>query len=208
MDNNSEDKIVRQIEKSLSNNINENLFMTGKTYEYNRSFMKGNNALLPAEEQNRLETEKEDYPLVSYDYISNTQPTLSRAEYIRQAREACLRQLSNIQLYSRPYDVNYMDTEVIPTEQLNQKKAKAWKLFHEEGEVKSDSKTENTPQEIASFRALIIRTVCAIVLFISVFIFDKLELNIGGLSNHMIQSYITGNDSLQQLENFVVSWLK
>lgn len=208
MDNNSEDKIVKQIEKSLSNNINENLFLSGRSYENERPLMKGNNALVPAEEPKRFETEKEEYPLYSYDYISDSQSTMTRAEYIRQAREACLRQLSNTQIYSRPYDVNYMEAEAPPSEPVVSKKAKAWKLFQEETIPSNLSKGEDTPQEIASFRGLIIRTICAIVLFVSVFIFDKLEMSIGKFSPQIIQAYITGNDSLQQLENFFVAWLK
>lgn len=206
MDTKSEDKIVRQIEKSLSNNINENLFLTGRVFENNKTPNKNNTALMAAENLKEKETEREDIPLVSTDYISDSQITLSRAEYIRQAREACLRQLSNTQIYSRPYDVHYPDTEEENTEQFNNNKAKAWNLFHEK--ELSASKEADSPQDIASFRSLIIRTVCAILLFISVFIIDKFELTIGNLTHGMIQEYVTGNDTLQNLENIIVTWLK
>jgi hypothetical protein len=133
---------------------------------------------------------------------------LSRAEYIRQAREACLRQLSNSQVYSKPYDVNYMDPEPINQEQVNNKQAKALKLFNTDSDAGDPAIDENTPQEIASFRNLIIRTVCAIVLFLTVFIIDKFELKIGNITHIMIQDYVTGNDSLQGLEDILVTWFK
>lgn len=197
MDTKSEDKIVRQIEKSLSNNMNENLFLTSEH----------TNSVVVTKEEGKKELEDPDYPLFSYDKINDSQITMSRAEYIRQAREACLRQLSNSQVYSRAYDVNYMEAEAVIADQpLTNKKEKAWKLFSDE--PRTDSMEEDTPGEIASFRSLIIRTVCAVVLFISVFVIDKFELSIGKLTHTMIQEYVTGNDSLQVLENFIVTWLK
>ncbi|HWT76851.1 MAG TPA: hypothetical protein VN258_19295 [Mobilitalea sp.] len=205
MDTKSEDKIVRQIEKSLSNNINENLFLTGRVFDHNRTSVNGNTALAVTDNPKNKEAEQEEYPLVSKDYISDSPITISRAEYIRQAREACLRQLSNTQIYSRPYDVNYMEPVEESPEQFNNKKAKAWNLFHEE---EAASKEVDTPQEIASFRFLIIRTICAVVLFLTIFLIDKFEFTIGNLTPGMIQEYVTGNDSLQSLEDFIVTWLK
>jgi hypothetical protein len=208
VDTKSEDTIVRQIEKNLSNNINENLFLSGRLIENSKTPAKSNGALEAVRESKDTGNDNPDYPLVSYDHITNT-PTLSRAEYIRQAREACLRQLSNTQVYSRPYDVNYMDTEARDSEQLNKKKAKVMKLFHNEAEEEEASALEeNTPQELASYRSLIIRSVCAIVLFLSIFLIDKFDIKIGNLTQKMIQDYVTGNDTLKQLEDILVTWLK
>lgn len=215
MDNRNEDKIVRQIEKNLSNNINENLFLSGRspenrrTTEYSR-LLAGNNALLVSPEDssghNNAEAENQDIPLVSSGYINNT-PGISRAEYIRQAREACLRQLSNAQLYSRPYDVNYMDQENNAAELPDNQKDNAIKL------LQNDSKNELLPeehsqQELASYRSLVIRCVCAIILFLSIFAFDKFNLKAGTITNKTFQEYVTGNDALQDLENILVTWLK
>lgn len=208
MDTRNEDKMVRQIEKSLSNNINENLFMTGRVFDDNKPSISGSSVLALTEGKARQEERKPDYPLVSYDYISGSPTTMSRAEYIRQAREACLRQLSDTQIYSRPYDVNYMEQEVEGTEQLNHKKAKAWSLFREGSLATGLPKEEESPREIAEFHSLIIRTVLAIVIFLSVFLIDKFDFQIGKLTTEVIQEYVTGKDSLINLENIIVTWLK
>lgn len=189
MDTKNEDTMVRQIEKNLSNNINDNLFITGRIFDQ--------------------EPSNQEYPLVSTEHLDKTVPTISRAEYIRQAREACLRQLSSSQVYSKPYDVNYMLPETIESEpQQNSKKAKVWDIFKEGDRTAEITGDVDSPQEIASFRSLIIRTICAIVLFISIFIIDKFNLKIGDLTGNTIQEYVTGNDSLQSLEDIVVTWLK
>ena len=216
MDTQNEDKIVRQIEKNLSNNINDNLFLTGRIYENNQPMTRDGKtpAILDENRENKDKEDKEnketnqDYPLVSYDYISSSPATMSRAEYIRQAREACLRQLSDQQIYTRPYDINYMEPVPDNSEQINHKKAKAWSLFHDETFSSAQHREEESPQEIAAFHSLIIRTVFAIVLFLSIFVIDKFEFKIGKVTTQVIEEYVTGKDSLQNLEDIIVTWLK
>lgn len=208
MDTKNEDTMVRQIEQNLSNNINDNLFLTGRVVKTNRLPMKEEASFELDGDTKKLDSLSPDYPLVSYDYINTVPSTVSRAEYIRQAREACLRQLSSAQLYSRPYDVNYMETTAQQPEQLEHKKAKVWKLFHDDAIEDNRQAEENSPQEIAAFRALIIRTVCAIVLFLAVFLIDKFDFKIGNMTPTMIKEYVTGNDTLQELEDIIVTWLK
>lgn len=214
MDTPSEDTMVRQIEKKLSDHMNENLFLAGRSYD-NNSAGTNKNALVKSSEQAALSEESRDYPLVSYEYISNS-PGISRAEYIRQAREACLRQISSIQIYSRPYEVNYMDVEAAPEEQLNQKKAKVMRMFRsdEESATREEatkdvaSREAGNARDVLSYRSLIIRSVCAIVLFISIFLLEKFNIEIDNFSHHMIKEYVTGNDALKQLESILVTWLK
>jgi hypothetical protein len=207
MDTKNEDTIVRQIEKNLSNNMNENLFLSGRTYENPKPLTKTSPVFEKIEETKGNETESQEYPLVSNEHL-NYSPAISRAEYIRQAREACLRQLSSIQVYNKPYESNYMDSEEQVAEQLNHKRTKLMNLFHSDTEDKNSSQEENTPQELASYRSLIIRCVCAIVLFLSIFLIDKFNFKVGNLTPGMIQEYVTGKDTLQVLENIVVTWLK
>lgn len=207
MDTPSEDTIVRQIEKNLSDNMNDNLFLTGRVIESNKQTVRNRYTSDKSEEIPVSKEADRDYPLVSYDYISNS-PGLSRAEYIRQAREACLRQLSAVQIYSKPYDVNYMETDTPADEQLNQKKAKVMKLFHNNLEEENTQKKENTVRDLLSYRSLILRSVCAIALFLSIFLVDKFNVVIGKFSYGMIQEYVTGNDALTHLENILVTWLK
>lgn len=240
MDTKNEDTMVRQIEKNLSNNLNDSLFLTGKAYDSSRppaknstvinwsentntlkatsggkgtdtsksnGIMRNNKPTKISENENSEREANQEYPLVSNDYISNI-PGISRAEYIRQARESCLRQLSSIQIYSKPYDVNYMDSETASDEQLNQKKAKAMKLFQNNEEEENSKPKENTILEFASYRSLIIRSACAIVLFLGIFAFDKFNFKVGDFSNSTIQEYVMDNDALQELEDMIVTWLK
>jgi hypothetical protein len=183
MNKNVEDKMVQQIEKNLSNHIDESL----KT---------------PAEEQ----------PIVSFDYSNPI--SITRAEYIRQAREACLRQLSEVQSTARAYDSYYL--EPLPnnagTPEAGQVRPKG--LFRDGyGYVSNkaedvDLNEEDTRKEQAAFRFLILRMVCAIVLFLAIFIFDRFDLKIGAFTPDKIQEYVTGKDNLKELEEMLVTWLK
>lgn len=214
MDTRMEDTMVYQIERNLSNNMNDNLFQAGRAVENSRALAGDGNLYIKADESEKTkasEDEKNDYPLVSNEYINNTSG-ISRAEYIRQAREACLRQLSSVQIYSKPYEVNYMDAETAPNDQLNQKKANVMNLFRNEDvkEKENEDKKvkDNTGQEMSTFRSIMLRSVCAIVLFISIFLIDKFDVQIGNFTHKTIQEYVTGNDALKQIENFIVTWLK
>lgn len=213
MDTHSEDTIVRQIEKNLSNNINEKLFLPGKTYESTKIPARSTSVFEKIEDAEVVETKEQELPLVSNENL-NYSPSISRAEYIRQAREACLRQLSSLQVYNRPYESNYLLQEEQSPEQVTNKKAKLTSLFHNEIEDENEDKNEDkdkeeeSQKELASYRSLIIRGVCAIVLFIGVFIIDKFQFKIGNLTHSMIQEYVTGKDTLQVLEDILVTWLK
>lgn len=206
MDTRNEETMVRQIEKSLSNNMNDNLFMAGRIMEPTKLSHRSNVVYDMVEDTKLKEITEQDYPLVSSDYIEKPQG-ITRAEYIRQAREACLRQLSNTQIYSKPYEANYMDIEPVETEQINQKKAKVWKLFQPPMEADTAIPSENLQQEVASFRSLIVRTVCAILLFLTIFIIDKFKLDLGMVTHELVEEYVTGMDTFQELEDSVVTWL-
>lgn len=197
MDTNYDDKIIHQIETNLSNNMNDSLFNTGL-------------------EKVNIEDMASDIEYVDspMSYTQNDLPPLSRAEYIRQAREACLRQLHSVPRQPRVYEDYSIDTETLATEKSYKKKGKGLGLFSDGSSNRVQTWTENrydeeaSPQEIASFRALIIRTVCAIVIFLFIFAIDKLNIEIGDFSTSIIRDYVTGNDTLKKLEEFVVTWLK
>ena len=197
MDSNFDDKIINQIETGLSNQMNESLFTTG------------------LEKINNSDTqENAEYADRNYDYTGNQMPTLSRAEYIRQARAACLRQLNNIQDRTGSYEDYSLDTDTFAQEKPNKKKARGLGLFQEGSSpvqtmsAGSRGYEENLPKEIASYRALIIRTVCAILIFLLIFAFDRFDLAIGQFTSESVREYVTSNDTLKKLEELVVTWLK
>ena len=88
------------------------------------------------------------------------------------------------------------------------KKVNRLRLFGENTYTEEMIEQGETPQELASFRALIIRTVCAIVIFLAVFIIDKFEIKIGEFTFEKVREYVTGKDTLKALENIIVTWLK
>lgn len=206
-----EDKMYHQIEKSLSNNINENLFTSGKVFEKEKLPLIRSSGIEPINATKVSKDSEREYLSDSFDYISQP-PSLPRAEYIRQAREACLRQLSNQS--SRAMDTYSSESEELDPLLLNKRKAKALKLFKDSERAlrspwnRSNPQEENSPQEIASFQSLIIRTICAVVLFLCIFLIDKFEFSLGAFSRELVREYITGNDNLVQLEQFIVTWLK
>lgn len=72
-------------------------------------------------------------------------------------------------------------------------------LFKERGE------TEKLTEDIASYRSLIIRTVCAVVIFIFIFIIDKVKLDGGTFLYEAIHHYVTGNNQLKRRNYCVVA---
>ena len=190
MDTGYEDKMYRQIEKSISNNINDKLFIPIELID--KPIYNG-------------ESKKKIVDSVSYeekpiDEYSQENPRLSRAEYILQAREACLRQINSMEAGGRVYD-NYKEVDdAIYSSHGKKKRDKMERLFNEEEDA--------NPEEVASFKSLIIRTICAAVIFISIFIIDKVKVDFGAFSYETIRQYVIGNNQLKALEEILVSWLK
>ena len=130
-----EEKFYKQVEKGVSNNIDENLFDTGRVY------LNINDFSLDKDSTEELEGVEDDFPRIS------------RAEYIRQARESCLRQMDSLQV-----DVN---------------------MWNKLPQVDYENEENNREvEEVNSFNFLLIRVICALVIFLSVFFIDKLEVKL------------------------------
>lgn len=201
MDKRVEDKMVQQIEKNLHNSIDENMFLMGKSFDRDKSQKRSRNE--GAQRTISDEKNESENPLVSLEYHNPAIP-VSRAEYIRQAREACLRQLSTMQSTARAYDSYYLDSALQNVETEQGKKSGSSRLFQEG----TDMGREESLQEIAAFRFLVIRMVCAMVLFLSIFLIDKFNVRIGEFSSARIEEYVSGKDSMKELEEFVINLLK
>ncbi|NLO08248.1 MAG: hypothetical protein GX129_00030 [Clostridiales bacterium] len=212
MDTSYEDKMYRQIEKSLSNNINDKLFVPIEII--NRPTYMGKNKKKIVDSISYEEDIVQKEPILldkPYDdkidvgsamvEYREEGPRLSRAEYIIQAREACLRQMNTADTSSRIYDSYGGALDSIDSSHGRKKRSKVERLFYEGEE-------EAPPEELASFRSLIIRTVCAAVIFLSIFIIDKVKVDWGVFSYEAIRQYVTGNNQLKALEEIIISWLK
>lgn len=234
MDSNAEEKIYHQIEKNLSNNIDDSIFTTGQIYEDRNLPERGNSLFghpvtsyepksirqdtvkLEPVRQGALRVEQARQEQARPDEVLPEQlrqeqdrednrtsagfPSLSRDEYIRQARESCLRQMSALQAQSRSMmDYSYA-TEIQNTNIPSKRKANPIK-------IPKNGIQENTAKEVASFRSLIIRTICAVVIFLSIFIIDKLKIEWKNFTYETVREFITENDTLAELETKIVSWL-
>lgn len=215
MDASYEDKMYHQVERSLANNINDRVYVpiemidkptyTGRKSRYDSKDISKNDNIageeaLDAEiieNRNEISAKKMD----GSEYKEEA-TRLSRAEYIRLAREACLRQLNAIDTSGKIFENTGSQDDIHNPWLGRKKKDKVTKLFSEGREE------EETQYDLASYRSLIIRTVCAIVVFLSIFIIDKIKLSWGNFSYETIKNYITGNNQLKVLEDLIVSWLK
>lgn len=190
MDTNMEEKMVRQIESKLSNQMPEDLFATGRTIESQQvigGLSVDSNKMIKVEEveQGRNDTDTPSIPM-------------TRAEYIRQAREACLRQMN-----SHPRDTKVVD--YVPEDSEIQ--APAFGQWGSSQGYHPSSPSEVAKEEVA-YRSLVIRSVCCLVIFLFVFLFDKFDVTIGKFSGDTIREYIVHRDHLVELENIIVSWFK
>lgn len=191
MDTNMEEKMVRQIETKLSNHMPEDLFSTDRSIESKQiigGLSVSSNKVTKTEEVLDLGHNDSDTPSIP----------MTRAEYIRQAREACLRQMN-----SHPQDskvVNY----VVEDAQIQH--SSIGELGSIQGYYPS-SPSEVGKEELA-YRSLLIRSICCLVIFLFIFLFDKFDVNIGKFSGDTIREYIVNRDRLVDLENIIVSWFK
>lgn len=185
VDSSYEDKMYRQIEKSLSNNINDKLFIPIE--------------MLDKAEPSSSDNSKEGDNNV-YEYREEG-TRLSRAELIIQAREACMRQMTSLESSGRLYDSYGGAPDTINSSYGRKRTNRVDRLFNEDD-------VEAQPEELASYKSLIIRTVCAVVIFLSIFIIDKIKVDWGAFSYETIRQYVTGNNQLRVLEELLVSWLK
>ncbi len=199
MDANVEDKIVHQIEKNLSNNINENLFGTGRLIE-DKKQAEHNNSMV--EDSAKLREAR--YGLIERDReeADASLPQLSRAEYIRQAREACLRQMNATPSVLRGSGNAIDENELLHPALTAKKKLKEDQLLINHADE------EDTVLEAAAYRSLMIRTVCAVMIFLSIFLIDKFKMKFGDFSFKTVEELVRGKDSLAALEDLIVSWLK
>ncbi len=122
---------------------------------------------------------------------------LSRNEYIRLARESCTRNLSynggNIKNNGMGKSKGYLKTE----------KLKAWDY----ADLKNrQGMAENRfIMSAASLKSLLIRLICALVLFLVIFLIDAFDIKINSFNSRYIQDLVTSNQSMDKAENFFVS---
>ena len=120
----------------------------------------------------------------------------SRAEYIKLARESCARNLN---------------ASHINLKHNGKKKSDTGKMHHHNKRTYIDSYDFDRGEldiSPGSMRAFMIRTVCAIMLFLTVLMIDKLNIEFQGISSHSIEELVSSNDGITKAENFFVSLIE
>lgn len=118
---------------------------------------------------------------------------LSRDEYIRLARESCTRNQgynSGTKNHNGKMNKGYGYTEKI-------------KPFEQSGQ---SHRPELAASQfgIAPFKvkSLLIRLICALVLFLSIFLFDKFNLKVRTFNSKNIQEMVSSSQSIDDAESF------
>lgn len=139
MDAGYEDKMYRQIEKSLSNNINERLYVpievmdrpvfSGRSNKPAVDSISYDEGAAGTENDYFNRNRADDRGPAGNPLADNREEgsRLTRAEYIMQAREACLRQLNAMDSSSRTYD-SYGASDTAFSTHGSRKKA-GWRGF-------------------------------------------------------------------------------
>lgn len=184
MDAEINDNLIHLIEDKLSGEI-ENNILFGNVKE-----AKVNEKLIRAEDEIKR--------------ISPPSIRIDRAEYIRSAREECLRILNEPISNEHQY-TNFKST--IPADETNEVliydvNSGKDELTRTDGLISEEKKGEEK-----AFRSLMIRTIIAIAIFGAIFLADKLSIKQGKFEYEVIESYIVGNDKFEQLEKFIVTML-
>jgi hypothetical protein len=200
MDASYEDKIYSQIEKNLSNNIDEKYYVPTEMVDRYPYIDKTNNNVNQRQEDSIYFDKANIYNENPNNQVG--QARLSRAEYIRQAREACLRQLNAYDTSGRISDYIFREDDTANSVYGKKKKDKVSKLFNQGRDE------ENMEKELLSYKSLVIRTVCALVIFFSLFIIDKIKFELGNFTYETIRHYVTGFNQMDIIEEIIVSWLK
>lgn len=169
METYEDDRMISQIETSLASSMSDDIYQSRDIFQPRDTY------------QSRDAYQSDDIYISNDVYqgqdIAQAIP-MSRAEYIRQAREACHKQLN-----------------------LDPKEVKG-------GRYREEPNENISSHELASYHGLILRSLCAIVIFIIIFAIDKLDIKVGSFSSEYIEDFVTTNKTLEYLENLVVTWLK
>ena len=120
---------------------------------------------------------------------------LSRDEYIRIARESCTRNLG------------YNGGSKNHNGKMNKGYANAEKIRPWDQSVPSHRPELTDSFVLAPFKvkSLLIRLICALVLFLSVFLFDKFDLKVKTFNSKNIQEMVSSSQSIDDAENFFVN---
>lgn len=121
---------------------------------------------------------------------------VSRDEYIRLARESCTRNLS-------PNGSNRNHGGNKNKGYINTDKMKTWDKA--EDYHKSDFADTGIKMAPITIKSLLIRVICAMLLFLTIFIIDKFDVKIKTFDSNYIKELVSSNQTIDEAEHFFVS---
>jgi len=113
---------------------------------------------------------------------------LSRDEYIQMARESCVKNL-------------HSDGGTNKNE-LHRKTPNNYSIY------KNSELFSGMNIKSSGMRSLLIRTICVLVLFLSILMVDKLKISIRTFNSDFIKNAIVSNEGVEKAEDFFVSVFK
>lgn len=117
-------------------------------------------------------------------------PNLSRAELIKLARDSCSKNLGPVNRNSKEYGL-----------------AKQKEQHYYDGRAYdlSGKLSEIPPVSIKFF---LIRVICALMIFLTVLLIDKLDINFGSVNSDYIRKCVSSNQEIEDAERIVVSFFE
>jgi hypothetical protein len=119
----------------------------------------------------------------------------SRAEYIKLARESCNKNFTTTLGNSKNQKQKYTETK-LPVKS-------SWDQISNSYDSTIPSKGFNLSN--MSIKILLVRTVLALLLFLTVLLFDKLDLSVKTLNSGYIEKMVTSNQTIEEAENYFVN---
>lgn len=110
----------------------------------------------------------------------------SRAEFIKLARESCTKNLSSVNCNSK-----------------NQPS-----LRYKEPNKNNELSLWKQELPTISIKLFLIRTICAVMLFLTVLFIDKMDIKWKSLSSEFIQECISSNQGIENAEEVVASFFE
>ena len=117
----------------------------------------------------------------------------SRAEVIKIARDSCSRNLSSVNKNNKNQIVNKNKDQSM--------------MDRFDFEKQTGAKTPFSLNTM-TVKFLLIRVICAFVLFLAVLLIDKFDVKINAVNSEFVQELVSTNKGIEDAENFVVSFFE
>jgi hypothetical protein len=127
--------------------------------------------------------------------------TLSRADLIKLARESCTKNLSSRNFNSRNLASRNLSSSNLDSMYRNSKDKRLYGNTY----TMTGKKFELPPFSIKFF---VIRLLCALMIFLTVLMIDKMNINLKVVNSENIKNCVASNQEIENAEELVVSFFE